>query len=142
MHINIYTCKCLLATNQKSKLQYHQSPSEGKKIKKYYSKLSVNLCTVCSLSRQLFKRWTRVTVLRMEYEKTLHCQRRLSQHKQEDPLQIRYRLQMSSFWCRQEEGLLFLYVFSTEEAMINKRLLHFYLLSISKRGQLKRRVMP
>lgn len=60
MHIHIYTCKwtCLPAINQKSRLQYHQSPSIGRKKKKKirtYSNLSVNLCTVLSLSRQLLK---------------------------------------------------------------------------------------
>lgn len=58
MHIHIYTCKwtCLPAINQKSKLQYHQSPSIKKeKRKSTYSNLSVNLCTVLCLSRQLLK---------------------------------------------------------------------------------------
>lgn len=58
MHIHIYTCKwtCLYRLlNQKSKLQYHQSPSIRKKKKKMLLLKFINLCRVLCLSRQLLK---------------------------------------------------------------------------------------
>lgn len=80
MHIHIYTCKWTCLPAIKPEVQttipsksIHKKEKKQNKTNPPTQNLSVNLCTVRSLSRQLFKSWTLITVLRMEYQ-TLHYQ--------------------------------------------------------------------
>lgn len=110
MHIHIYTCKwtCLPAINQKSKLQYHQSPSiRRRKTKQKNIYIFIYAPTQKSISQLVhspfseqaaFKvgHWSQF--LRMEYQ-TLHYQTPPLWIQTRGPLEILHLLQMSDFWC-------------------------------------------
>lgn len=73
--------------------------------------------------------------LRMEYQKHSAVKRRLSERR--GPLKILFGYRWAAFGVnnKQKKGQIFF--FPTEEAMINKRLLHFLSFVYFKRGQLK-----
>lgn len=141
MHIHIYTCKwtCLPAINQKPKLQYHQSPStRRKKIKNKkctYSKSISQLVHSPFSEQAAFKvgHWSQFYEWNIKHS-TIECH--LSEHKQEDHLKSFICYRWVTFGVNKKKGHIKYLFFSTEEAMINKRLLHFLSFVYFKRGQL------
>lgn len=89
MHIHIYTCKwiCLPAINQKSKLQYHQSPSLRMKKNKTTAPTQIyqSTCAQSVLSRQLLKSDIDHS-FKNGISNTHTIKRHLSEHKQKDNL--------------------------------------------------------
>lgn len=101
-HLHMQMNMSIPAINQKSKLQYHQSPSmrreEERKKKKKSSYSNLSTCARSFFWAGSCQRWMSITVLRMEYH-TLHNQMPPLWTQTRGPLEILHLLQMSDFWC-------------------------------------------
>lgn len=120
MHIHIYTCKWtrLPATNQKSKLRYHQSPSvsrrEGGGKMDAPTPNDQSACGQSILWAGSVESRTRITVLRMEYQKHSTVKRRRSERR--GPLKIRFGYRRAAFGVKnkprtQKKGQIIIFFF-------------------------------
>lgn len=100
-------------------------PSKSISTNKKYAPIQIyqSTCARFFLSRQLLK--SDITVLRMKYQThTIKCH--LPEHKLKDDLKSFICYRWVTFGVN-KKGILNNGFFSTEEAIINKRLLHFFI---------------
>lgn len=123
---------------------------EGRKNRCTYSKLSLSLCTVRSVSRQHLKPDTDHS-FKNGISKNTPLPNAASSER-EGALESPVWLQTSGFWCekkkknkpqkrRKKKKGRFFFFSPTEKAMINKRLLHFFIFCLFQ-NEVSLRVMP